>query len=89
MKLLLVVLACAPMILEAAPAPQGGDDKFREVVEQIRKVSSSIGQIKVDVYNHLVSTVPEKSRLKVSRRILRKLLHIRDKTMMFRYLDIK
>ena len=89
MKLLLVVLAFAPMILEAAPAPQGGDDKFREVVEQIRKVSSSIGQIKVDVYNHLVSTVPEKSRLKVSRRILRKLLHIRDKTMMFRYLDIK
>ena len=33
----------------------------------------------VDVYDQLVSTVPEPSRLKISRRVLRKLLQIRDK----------
>ena len=63
------------------------DTKFLEVVEQIRKVSASLSTTdpaaaKVDVYKHLVSSVPEKSRLKVSRRIPRKLLHIRDRTMM-------
>ena len=88
-KILLLVLVIPVMILEAAPLGSGEDDtqKFLEVVEQIRKVSASLSPLgpaaaKVDVYNHLVSTVPEKSRLKVSRRILRKLLHIRDKTMM-------
>ena len=91
MSLMLLVLVIPVMILEAAPLGQGEDDtqKFLEVVEQIRKVSASLSPLgpaaaKVDVYNHLVSTVPEKSRLKVSRRILRKLLHIRDKTMMLR-----
>ena len=90
-KMLLLVLVIPVMILEAAPLGQGENDtqKFLEVVEQIRKVSASLSPLgpaaaKVDVYNHLVSTVPEKSRLKVSRRILRKLLHIRDKTMMLR-----
>ena len=91
MSLLLLVLVIPVMILEAAPLGPKEDDtkKFLEVVEQIRKVSASLSPLgpaaaKVDVYNHLVSTVPEKSRLKVSRRILRKLLHIRDKTMMLR-----
>ena len=90
-KMLLLVLVIPVMILEAAPLGPREDDtqKFLEVVEQIRKVSASLSPLgpaaaKVDVYNHLVSTVPEKSRLKVSRRILRKLLHIRDKTMMLR-----
>ena len=89
--MLLLVLVIPVMILEAAPLGPGEDDiqKFLEVVEQIRKVSASLSPLgpaaaKVDVYNHLVSTVPEKSRLKVSRRILRKLLHIRDKTMRLR-----
>ena len=83
---LLLVLVILVTILEAAPLAQGDNDtKFLEVVEQIRKVSASLSTIdaaKVDVYEHLVSSVPEKSRLKVSRRILRKLLHIRDRTMM-------
>ena len=85
---LLLVLVIPVMILEAAPlAPGDNDTKFLEVVEQIRKVSASLSTFdpaaaKVDVYKHLVSSVPEKSRLKVSRRILRKLLHIRDRTMM-------
>ena len=88
---LLLVLMIPVMILEAAPLGLGENDtqKFLEVVEQIRKVSASLSPMgpaaaKVDVYDHLVSTIPEKSRLKVSRRILRKLLHIRDKTMMLR-----
>lgn len=88
---LLLVLVIPVMILEAAPLGLGENDsqKFLEVVEQIRKVSASLSPMgpaaaKVDVYDHLVSTIPEKSRLKVSRRILRKLLHIRDKTMMLR-----
>ena len=88
---LLLVLVIPVMILEAAPLGLGENDtqKFLEVVEQIRKVSASLSPrgptaAKVDVYDHLVSTIPEKSRLKVSRRILRKLLHIRDKTMMLR-----
>ena len=88
---LLLVLVIPVMILEAAPLGLGENDtqKFLEVVEQIRKVSASLSAMgpaaaKVDVYDHLVSTIPEKSRLKVSRRILRKLLHIRDKTMMLR-----
>ena len=88
---LLLVLMIPVMILEAAPLGLGKNDtqKFLEVVEQIRKVSASLSPMgpaaaKVDVYDHLVSTIPEKSRLKVSRRILRKLLHIRDKTMMLR-----
>ena len=74
------------------------ENEFMNVVEQIRKVSASIGQTKVrffsnifalilnanifyqvDVYDQLVSTVPEPSRLKISRRVLRKLLQIRDK----------
>ena len=91
MTLLLLALVIPVTILEAAPLGQGKDDtqKFLEVVEQIRKVSASLSPMgpaaaKVDVYDHLVSTIPEKSRLKVSRRILRKLLHIRDKTMMLR-----
>ena len=91
MTLLLLALVIPVTILEAAPLGQGKDDtqKFLEVVEQIRKVSASLssrGQAtaKVDVYDHLVSTIPEKSRLKVSRRILRKLLQIRDKTMILR-----
>ena len=91
MTLLLLALVIPVTILEAAPLGQGKDDtqKFLEVVEQIRKVSASLSPMgpaaaKVDVYHHLVSTIPEKSRLKVSRRILRKLLHIRDKTMMLR-----
>ena len=82
---LLLVLVIPVMILEAAPlAQEDNDTKFLEVVEQIRKVSASLSTIDpaVDVYKHLVSSVPEKSRLKVSRRILRKLLHIRDRTMM-------
>ena len=85
---LLLVLVIPVMILEAAPlAREDNDTKFLEVVEQIRKVSASLSTTdpvaaKVDVYKHLVSSVPEKSRLKVSRRILRKLLHIRDRTMM-------
>ena len=86
---LLLVLVILVTILEAAPLAQGDNDtKFLEVVEQIRKVSASLSAIvpaaaaKVDVYKHLVASVPEKSRLKVSRRILRKLLHIRDRTMM-------
>ena len=85
---LLLVLVIPVTILEAAPlAPGDNDTKFLEVVEQIRKVSASLSTVdpaaaKVDVYKHLVSSVPEKSRLKVSRRILRKLLHIRDRTMM-------
>ena len=85
---LLLVLVIPVMILEAAPlAQEDNDTKFLEVVEQIRKVSASLSTVdpaaaKVDVYKHLVSSVPEKSRLKVSRRILRKLLHIRDRTMM-------
>merc|ERR1712004_66135 len=82
---LLLVLVILVTILEAAPLAQGDNDtKFLEVVEQIRKVSASLSTIdaaKVDVYEHLVASVPEKSRLKVSRRILRKLLHIRDRTM--------
>ena len=91
MTLLLLALVIPVTILEAAPLGQGKDDtqKFLEVVEQIRKVSASLSSrapaaAKVDVYDHLVSTIPEKSRLKVSRRILRKLLYIRDKTMMLR-----
>ena len=85
---LLLVLVILGTILEAAPlAQRDNDTKFLEVVEQIRKVSASLSAIdpadaKVDVYKHLVASVPEKSRLKVSRRILRKLLHIRDRTMM-------
>ena len=91
---LLLVLVIQVMILEAAPLGQGDSDtelQFLEVIEQIRKVSASLrtsesaADAKVDVYKHLVSTVPEKSRLKVSRRILRKLLHIRDRTMMPRW----
>ena len=91
---LLLVLVIQVMILEAAPLGQGDSDtelQFLEVIEQIRKVSASLrtsesaADVKVDVYKHLVSTVPEKSRLKVSRRILRKLLHIRDRTMMLRW----
>ena len=91
---LLLVLLIPVMILEAAPLGQGDSDtqlQLLEVIEQIRKVSASLrtsesaAAAKVDVYNHLVSTVPEKSRLKVSRRILRKLLHIRDRTMMLRW----
>ena len=86
---LLLVLVIPVMILEAAPLGPGvSDTQLLEVIEQIRKVSASLSDpaasAKVDVYNHLVSTVPEKSRLKVSRRILRKLLHIRDRTMMLR-----
>ena len=95
---LLLVLLIPVMILEAAPLGQGDSDtqlQLLEVIEQIRKVSASLrtsesaAAAKVDVYNHLVSTVPEKSRLKVSRRILRKLLHIRDRTMMLRWWNIR
>ena len=85
----LLVLVILAMTLEAAPLGVNDTQEFLEIVEQIRKVQSQVSAspaaAKVDVYDHLVSSVPEKSRLKVSRRILRKLLHIRDKTMMLRY----
>ena len=87
-----MILEAAPLAQEdndtkfrdPLPPIPDNDTKFLEVVEQIRKVSASLSTTDpaVDVYKHLVSSVPEKSRLKVSRRILRKLLHIRDRTMM-------
>jgi len=76
-KPLLLILITVAVILEAAPVTQ--DDEFLKVVEQIRKVSASIGPTKVDVYDHLVKTIPKPDRLKMSRRVLRKLLHLRDK----------
>jgi len=74
--MLVIILVTAVMILEAAPV--GQNDEFLKVVEQIRKVSASIGPSKVNIYEHLVNTIPEPDRLKMSHRILRKLLHIRD-----------
>merc|ERR1712170_90664 len=78
-KIVILLLVTTVVIREAAPV--GQDDEFLKVVEQIRKVSASIGPTKVDVYEHLVKTIPPHDRLKLSRRVLRQLLHIRDKNM--------
>ena len=82
LTILLVILVTT---LEAAPLAQT-EDEFFSVVEQIRRVSAEIGDTKVDVYDHLVSSIPQHDRLKISRKVLRKLLHIKDKMLLrFRY----
>merc|ERR1712066_612495 len=74
------LLISLSQILVAAPI--GGDEReFQKIVDQIIQVSSSIGSTKVDIYDHIVHKVPENKRLKLSRRILRKLLQIRERNL--------
>jgi len=67
-------------ILVAAPV-RDDDREFQNIVSQIIRISSSIGSAKVDVYDHLVKKVPQNKRLKLGRRILRKLMQIREKNL--------
>eukprot|EP00092_Neocalanus_flemingeri_P054032 GFUD01063613.1.p1 GENE.GFUD01063613.1~~GFUD01063613.1.p1 ORF type:complete len:108 (-),score=13.21 GFUD01063613.1:279-602(-) len=65
-------------ILEVGAKPVAGDD-FEKIIEHIRSISATIGASKVDLREHLVNKFSPQERVMIGRRILMRLIQLRDK----------